>query len=129
MIEHFAPDPDAPYSPAVRAGGWLFISGQASTDPETGAFIPGTFDEEFMRSVENLRRVLAQAGGREDQIVKIAAFVRDEASLPRYNELYRETFKYPRPARTTSSMGFDFLQVELECVAYVGDDEVPVDET
>lgn len=120
MIEHIAADPDGGYSPAVQAGDWLFVSGQASTDPETGAFIPGTFDEEFARSVENLRRVLELAGAREEQIVRIGAFVRDEASLPRYNELYRETFKYPRPARTTSSMGFDFLQIELECVAYLG---------
>lgn len=120
MIDHISPDPDGPYTPAVRAGDWLFVSGQASTDPETGTFIPGTFDEEFTRSVENLRRVLALAGAREDQIARIGAFVRDEASLPRYNELYRATFKHPRPARTTSSMGFDFLQIELECIAYLG---------
>lgn len=121
MIEHIAADPDGSYSPAVRAGDWLYVSGQASTDPETGEFIPGTFDEEFARSVQNLRRVLELAGAREDQIVRIGVFVRDEANLSRYNELYRETFKHPRSARTTSSMGFDFLQVELECVAYMGD--------
>ncbi len=122
MIEHIAGDPDGLYSPAVRAGNWVFISGQASTDPATGAFVPGTFDEEFARSVENLRRVLELAGAREDQIVRIGAFIRDEASLPRYNELYRETFKHPRPTRTTSAMGFDFLRIELECVAYLGED-------
>lgn len=120
MIEHITPNPDGQYSPAVRAGDWLFVSGQASTDPETGAFLPGTFDEEFTRSVENLRRVLALAGACEDQIVRIGAFVRDEASLSRYNELYRATFKHPRPARTTASMSFEFLQIELECVAYLG---------
>lgn len=120
MIEHMNPGPDEPYAPAVRAGDWLFVSGQASTDPETGAFIPGTFEEEFTRSVENLRRVLALSGAREDQIVRIGAYVRDEASLPRYNKLYCATFKHPRPARTTSSLGFDSLQIELECIAYLG---------
>lgn len=120
MIEHISPDPDGPFSPAVRAGEWLYVSGQASTDPETGAFIAGTFDEEFTRSVENLRRALALAGAREDQIIRVGAYIRDEASLPRYNELYRATFKHPRPARTTSSLHFGFLQIELECVAYLG---------
>lgn len=120
MIEHIGADPDGSFAPAVRVGDWLYVSGQASTDPDTGTFIPGTFDEEFARSVENLRRVLERAGAREDQIVRIGAYIRDEKMLPRYNELYRETFKHPRPTRTTASMDFDFLQVEIECVAYLG---------
>lgn len=120
MIEHVDPDSDGSFTPAVRAGDWLYVSGQASVDPETGKFIPGTFEEEFDRSVSSLRRVLERAGARDDQIVRVGAYVRDEAMLPRFNELYRETFKHPRPARTTASLSFDFLQIEIECVAYLG---------
>lgn len=120
MVEHIGANPDRTLSQAVRAGDWLFVSGQASTDPGTGAFIPGTFDEEFARSVANLRLVLAEASARDDQIVKIAAYVRDEAMLMRYNELYLMAFPHPRPARTTAAMCFQFLQVELECVAFLG---------
>jgi 2-iminobutanoate/2-iminopropanoate deaminase len=96
------------------------VSGQASTDPDTGAFIPGTFDEEFARSIDNLHRVIAAAGARPDQIVKVASFIRDESALPRYNELYRAAFAHPRPARTSVQMGFQFLQFEIEAVLYVG---------
>jgi 2-iminobutanoate/2-iminopropanoate deaminase len=64
--------------------------------------------------------VLALSGASESQIVKIGAFVRDEAMLPRYNELYLATFAHPRPARTTVAMGFQFLQFEIEAVAYLG---------
>ena len=120
MIEHIGADENRPLTRAVRAGDWLYISGQASTDPVTGAFIAGTFDEEFELSVANLRRVLAEAGATEQQIVKIGAFVRDEDQLPRYNELYLATFAHPRPARTTVAMGFGFLQFEIEATVYLG---------
>ncbi len=119
-IQHIGAGEARPLTPAVRAGDWLYISGQASTDPESGAFLAGTFEEEFDRSVANLRRVLALSGASESQIVKIGAFVRDEAMLPRYNELYLASFAHPRPARTTVAMGFQFLQFEIEAVAYLG---------
>lgn len=119
-LEHFATDPDRPLSAAVRAGDWLYVSGQASTDPVTGEFIPGTFDEEFARASANLLRVLAEAGADYEQVVKITGFVRDEDDLPRYNELYCTCFPLPRPARTTTAMGFRFLRVELEAIAYLG---------
>lgn len=120
MIEHFGADPGRVLSRSVRAGDWLYISGQASTDPDTGEFIPGTFDEEFERSVGNLDRALAEAGTGRHALVRLGAFVRDEAALPRFNELYLRTFAHPRPARTTIAMGFAFLQFEIEAVAYLG---------
>lgn len=120
MIQHIDARADRVLTPAVRAGDWLFVSGQASTDRETGAFVAGSFDEEFARSVANLDAVLASAGAGREHVVRIGAFVRDEADLPRYNELYLETFAHPRPARTTTAMGFEFLRFELEAVAYLG---------
>ncbi len=120
MIDHLGAHPARPLTPAVRAGGWLYISGQASTDPVTGAFVPGSFDDEFQRSIANLDAVLAAAGATREQLVKVSAFVRDEAALPRYNELYLATFAHPRPARTTVAMGFSFLRFEIEAVAYLG---------
>lgn len=119
-IRHVGANPDTPLSPAVRAGDWLYVSGQASTDRATGAFVPGTFEEEFERSIANLRAVVADAGARFDQIVKITSYVRDEEALPLYNRLYLEAFPHPRPARTTVQMGFRFLQFEIEAVLYLG---------
>lgn len=120
MITHNGADPDKVLSRSVRAGDWLYVSGQASTDPETGAFVPGTFEEEFRRSVANLDRALAEAGAGREHLVRLGVFVRDESALPEYNRLYLETFAHPRPARTTIAMGFEFLQFEIEAVAYLG---------
>ncbi|MFB2596618.1 RidA family protein [Herbiconiux sp. P17] len=126
MIDHIGADASRPLTPAVRAGDWLYVSGQASTDPQTGAFVSGSFDEEFHRSIANLDAVLAEAGAGREQIVRIGAFVRDEDALPRYNELYLATFAHPRPARTTVAMGFSFLRFEIEAVVYLGDPATPV---
>ena len=123
MIHHIGADASRPLSAAVRAGDWLYVSGQASTDRATGAFVAGSFDEEFQRSVANLDAVLAEAGATREQLVRIGAYVRDEDALPRYNELYLATFAHPRPARTTIAMGFSFLRFEIEAVAYLGIDE------
>jgi 2-iminobutanoate/2-iminopropanoate deaminase len=128
LIEHISANPHRPLTPAVRAGGWLYISGQASTDPETGEFIPGTFEQEFRRSVDNLHRVLALAGTDASTLVRVGAYVRDEAALAEYNALYLREFAHPRPARTTVAMGFQFLQFEIEAVAYLGG-VVSLDET
>lgn len=121
MMHHFGAHETKPLSAAVRAGDWLYVSGQASTDATTGALLPGTFDEEFNRSVDNLRRVIAECGASMEQVVRLGAYVRDESALPRYNELYLQAFAHPRPARTTIAMGFKFLQFEIEAVVYLGE--------
>ena len=110
----------APLSHAIRAGDFVFVSGQASTDPATGAFVAGTFEEEFRRTVDNLRRVLRAAGADLEHVVKVGAYLRDETSRAEYNRLYAATFPRPYPARTTVGNPFQFLQVEIDCVAYLG---------
>lgn len=119
-IEHFGASPDRPLSPAVRAGEWLFVSGQASTDPATGEVLPGTFAEEFDRAVDNLERVLTTAGADLSKVVKVVAFVSDEAWLSEYNERYLAASPHPRPARTTFVSPLTVVKVELECQAYLG---------
>lgn len=89
-----------PFSPAVRVGDLIFVSGQASVDA-TGKLVPDTFEGEFRRSVENLARVFEAAGTDLAHVVQTRNYVRDEADVPLYNQLYREYFKSPFPARTT----------------------------
>jgi hypothetical protein len=60
------------------------------------------------------------AGARPEQLVKAVSYLRDEADLPHYNDLYRAAFTRPRPARTTTQLGFQFLRFEIEAVAYLG---------
>lgn len=109
-----------PYSHAVRAGDWLYVSGQASTDPETMQIVNGTFEEEFDRTMDNLLRVLERAGADLSDVVKVVGMVRDEADLEEYNERYKAAFPEPRPARTTHVGSLTRIRVEIECVAYLG---------
>lgn len=89
-----------PFSPCVVVGDLVFASGQASCDA-AGKLIPDTFEGEFRRSVENLARVFEAAGTDLAHVVQTRNYVRDEADVPLYNQLYREYFKSPFPARTT----------------------------
>lgn len=120
-MQHFGTTPQHLLSRSVRAGDWVYVSGQASTDRETGEFIAGTFEQEFRRSIDNLDFALAEAGCSREHLVKVGAFVRDESALPHFNDLYRAEFAHPRPARTTVAMGFAFLQFEIDAVAYLGE--------
>ena len=106
-----------PFSPAVRVGNLIFVSGQASVDA-TGKLVPDTFEGEFRRSVENLQMVLATAGSDLRHVVQTRNYVRDPANVARYNELYREYFSAPYPARTTITHCLPpTLHYEIECVA------------
>lgn len=107
------------FSPAVRAGDFLFVSGQASVD-ESGAIVGGDLAEEMDRSIQNVRRILAEHALDLSNVVKVNAYVRDPADLPRYNELYRRYFSAPLPARTTLTNCLpDTLRFEIDVVAYV----------
>lgn len=106
-----------PFSLATQIGGLIFISGQASVD-DSGAIVGGTFEEEFRRSLENLRRVLEAAGSDLAHVAQVRSYVRDPANVPLYNRLYREYFQEPFPARTTlTSCLPETLHFEIECVA------------
>jgi 2-iminobutanoate/2-iminopropanoate deaminase len=106
-----------PFSPVVVVGNLVFVSGQASVD-ETGAIVSDTFEGEFRRSIDNVRRVLAAAGCDLSHVVQTRNYVRDNDDLPLYNRLYAETFAKPYPARTTivNCLGPQ-LRYEIEVVA------------
>lgn len=110
-----------PFSPAVKVGNLVFVSGQASVDP-TGKIISDTFEGEFRRSVENLRKVLQSAGADLRHVVQTRNYVRDAEDGPLFNRLYREYFSAPYPARTTLSGCLSAaLRFEIECIAVVQD--------
>ena len=108
-----------PFSPAVRVGNLIFASGQASVD-STGKLVPDTFEGEFRRSLDNLRKILESAGSDLKHVVQTRNYLRDDANLGRYNELYHEYFSEPFPARTTITNCLPVaLHYEIECVAVV----------
>ena len=114
------PPSPLPFRHSVRVGNLLFVAGQASTD-ETGAVVYGTFEEEFRRSLENLRRVLQEAGSDFGNVAQVRSYVRDAENLPLYNALYREYFSEPYPARTTLTGCLAKLQFEIDCIAVMPD--------
>lgn len=117
------PTSHLPFSPCVRVGETVYVSGQASVDSK-GAIVAGTFEGEFRRSVENLRRVLESAGSDLAHVVQVRSYVRDAEDLPLYNQLYREYFCAPFPARTTITNCLPAaLRFEIEAVAVVKRDE------
>ena len=111
------PTSHLPFSPCVVVGDLIFVSGQASVDLE-GKIVSDTFEGEFRRSVENIRRVLDAAGSDLAHVVQTRNYVRDPEDLPLYNQLYREYFPEPRPARTTITHCLPpSLRYEIEVVA------------
>jgi len=111
------PTSHLPFSPCVRVGDLLFISGQASVD-ESGQIVSDSFEGEFRRSVENLREVLRSAGSDLQHVIQTRNYVRDAADVPLFNQLYREYFSSPFPARTTITNCLPpTLRFEIEAVA------------
>jgi len=106
-----------PFSPSVCYGDLIFVSGQASVD-KTGKIISGTFEEEFRRSMENLIQILHDSGSDLAHVVQTRNYLRDPANGPLYQELYKEYFKAPYPARTTITHCLPpSLHFEIECIA------------
>src|SRR5688572_19294854 len=107
-----------PFSPAVKVGNLLFVSGQASTD-ENGAIVQDTFENEFRRSIENVRKILRACGTDLDRVVQVRSYVKNDTDLPQYNALYRECFKAPFPARTTLTNCLGKVLYEIDVIAVV----------
>lgn len=106
-----------PFSPVVRAGDFLFVSGQASVDA-TGKIVTDTFEGEFHRSIENLKAILHTAGSNLGKVVQTRCYVESASDLAAFNQLYRDTFTAPYPARTTITDCFGgVLKFEIDCIA------------
>lgn len=89
-----------PFSPALRSGDYLFISGQASVD-SAGNIVKGTFEEECRRSFENFGRILKAAGLDFKDVIQVRNYVGSQEDLAAFNQIYKEYFREPYPARTT----------------------------
>lgn len=114
-----APLPIGPYSQAIRAGGWLFLSGQIALDPATGQFAGGDIKGQTRRVLANLAAVLEAAGSSLDRVVKTTVFLRDINDFGAMNEEYQAVFREAPPARSTvqvARLPRDAL-VEIEAIA------------
>ena len=124
MIERISPPslptPRGPYSPAVRAGNFIFVSGQGPVDPETNQFSFGDIQHETRIVLNNIRRILEGCGASMADVVKCSVFLRDGGDFAAMNAVYAEFFGNDKPARTTVEAKFADakMKVEIDCIAY-----------
>ncbi len=113
------PTSHLPFAPFRRAGGFVFISGQASAVP--GRIVEDTFEGEMRRSMENMRAVLAAAGLSLRDVCQVRSYVGRQEDLVEYNRIDREYFSEALPARTTliGCLG-TLLKFEIDVIAHAG---------
>lgn len=96
-----APQPIGPYSQAVEAGNFLFISGQGAIDPQTSKMVTGDIEAQTRRTLENVKSIVEAAGFAMKDVVKVSVFLRKTADFQKMNAVYKEYFAESPPARTT----------------------------
>jgi 2-iminobutanoate/2-iminopropanoate deaminase len=116
-----APRAIGPYSQAVAAGGFLFVSGQIPLDPATGQLVSGDFEAEVDRVLANVDAVLVAAGSGRERVVKATIFVTDLSLFGTLNERYGKYFGEHRPARAVVQVAAlpRGARVEMEAVAVI----------
>lgn len=124
MIERITPPgvpaPKAPYSPAVRAGDFIFVSGQGPNDPATNQMSFGDIQHETRIVLNNIKRILEGCGASVADVVKCSVFLSNGKDFAAMNEVYGEFFGANKPARTTVEAQFAVpqMKVEIDCIAY-----------
>jgi len=117
-----APAPIGPYSQAVQAGTFLFVSGQVAINPENGELNIGNIEEETHQVMRNLKAVLLEAGVTFDNVVKSTIFLSDMGTFSEVNEIYGQYFSTDYPARETVQVSVlpKNVNVEISVIAIVG---------
>ena len=116
-----APGAIGPYSQAIRAGDFVFLSGQIPLDPATGQLIAGGIAEQTHQVLKNLGAVLTAAGASYSKVVKTTVYLADMAEFSAMNDIYATYFQSPAPARATvqaARLPRD-VRVEIDCIAYL----------
>lgn len=111
-----------PYSQAVRAGGFVFVSGQPGVDPATGESAGPSFTKQARQAFANLGAVLEAAGSSPALVVSTTVLVADQSSFPELNELFAEFFPEEPPTRMTMQVPLPRgLLISIGCTAVVED--------
>lgn len=114
------PPPKGAYSPGVRAGDLVFVSGQVPRDPRTGELVGADVAEQSRQVLRNLTGVLAAAGATVRDVVAVTVYLGDVGDWAAFDAVYRETFTAPFPTRTVVGATLRGILVEVSAVAYVG---------
>jgi 2-iminobutanoate/2-iminopropanoate deaminase len=114
-----APAAIGPYSQAIRANGFIFVSGQVPIVPESGEIVNGGFPEQARQSLENLKQILIASGAGLDKVVAVDVFVTDINQFAAFNKIYEGYFSDHKPARAVVEVNGlpKGVMVEVKCVA------------
>lgn len=118
-----APKALGPYSQAIRAGGFIWCSGQIPINPATNSIEATTIEEQTRQSISNLKNVLEAAGSSLASVVKTTVFIKDMNDFAALNGVYAEMFGETKPARSCVEVARlpKDVKVEIECVAVAGE--------
>lgn len=117
-----APKPVGPYSQAVKAGNFLFISGQGPIDPQTGKILSDNIEQQAIRTLENIKAILNSEGLDFKDVVKVSVFLKDVKNFSKMNDIYSSYFQSDPPARTTiQAVPPADIEIEIDVVAFYKD--------
>jgi 2-iminobutanoate/2-iminopropanoate deaminase len=114
------PPPKGPYSPAIRAGGFIYVSGQTPRDPATGEIVGTDVAAQTRQTLSNVQRILAEAGASMRDVISVAVYLAKADDWGTMNSVYTEFFQIPFPTRTALGAELRDILVEITVVAYVG---------
>ncbi len=106
------------YSPALRIGPLVMVSGQGPIDSK-GAVVPGDIAAQTALTLDNVRRLVEAAGASMDDVVKCTCYLADIAEFDAFDAVYRRYFKEPLPCRTTVEAGLGAIRVEIDAMAWL----------
>jgi 2-iminobutanoate/2-iminopropanoate deaminase len=114
-----APQFPLPFSQGIRAGDFVYISGQVGVDPVTREVVGDTVEEQTVQCLRNIETILAADGLTLDHVIKITSFVTNLSDFPAYNKAYETVFTAPYPTRSSVQVGIGSYLIEIEAIAYV----------
>lgn len=113
------PPPAGAYSPGVRAGNLLFVSGQTPRDPASGQIVGDTIEAQTRITLENVERILRTAGATLEHVVSVTVYLSDEDNWGRFNDVYKTVFSAPYPTRAVVGAQLRGILVEISAIAYI----------
>lgn len=113
-----APQFPLPFSHALRAGDFVYVSGQVGVYPDTRELVGDTIEAQTEQSVRNIETILQAAGLTLDHVIKVNAHLTSLTDSPAYNKIYETLFSKPYPTRTTVQSGLGNYKIEIDVIAY-----------
>lgn len=113
------PPPAGAYSPGVKAGNMMFVSGQIPRDPSTGTIVGEDVVSQTKQTLANMERVLQAGGATLKNVVSVTVYLADENDWGAFDQVYRTVFAAPFPTRAVVGAQLRGILVEISCVAYI----------